>query len=74
MNVRPTRETFLGAPFVGRPEALGCASADPARFAFLGLPLFLVLLETGKQACWRSGFGLGWLFGQGFLQQRVLRE
>ena len=25
--------------------------------AFLGLPLFLMLLETGKQASWRSGFG-----------------
>ena len=34
--------------------------------AFLGLPLFLVLLETGKQARWRSGFGLGWLFGLGY--------
>ena len=34
--------------------------------AFLGLPLFLMLLETGKQASWRSGFGLGWLFGLGY--------
>ena len=34
--------------------------------AFIGLPLFLVLLDTGRQANWRSGFGLGWLFGLGY--------
>ena len=25
-----------------------------------------MLLETGRQASWRSGFGLGWLFGLGY--------
>lgn len=34
--------------------------------AFIGLPLFLALLETGKRLTWRSGFGLGWGFGLGY--------
>lgn len=34
--------------------------------AVLGLPLFLALLETARQVNWRSGFGLGWLFGLGY--------
>ena len=34
--------------------------------AFIGFPLFLVLLETGRRTGWRSGFGLGWGFGLGY--------
>ena len=34
--------------------------------AFIGLPLFLILLETGRRVNWRSGFGLGWAFGLGY--------
>jgi len=34
--------------------------------AFIGFPLFLVLLETGKRQTWRSGFVLGWVFGLGY--------
>jgi apolipoprotein N-acyltransferase len=34
--------------------------------AFIGFPLFLVLLDTGRAVTWRSGFGLGWAFGLGY--------
>jgi apolipoprotein N-acyltransferase len=34
--------------------------------AFIGLPLFLLLLETAPARGWRSGFGTGWLFGLGY--------
>ncbi|MCX7347976.1 MAG: apolipoprotein N-acyltransferase [Alphaproteobacteria bacterium] len=34
--------------------------------AFIGFPLFLVLLETAGRVNWRSGFGLGWAFGLGY--------
>jgi len=34
--------------------------------AFLGFPLFLVLLQTGRGPGWRSSFGLGWAFGLGY--------
>ena len=46
--------------------ALGLPPYGLWPLAFIGLPLFLVLLETGRQASWRSGFGLGWLFGLGY--------
>ncbi len=46
--------------------ALGLPPLGLWPVAFLGLPLFLALLETGKSANWRSGFGTGWLFGLGY--------
>ncbi len=33
---------------------------------FVAFPVFLTLLETQKLERWRSGFGLGWLFGLGY--------
>ncbi len=46
MNRRPDADTFLGAPFAapavdGVPGALMPGAAGPARFAFLGLPLYV---------------------------------
>ena len=46
--------------------ALGLPPLGLWPVGFLGLPLFLALLETGKSANWRSGFGTGWLFGLGY--------
>ncbi len=46
--------------------ALGQPPLGAWPLAFVGVPLFLALLETGKPASWRSGFGLGWLFGLGY--------
>lgn len=34
--------------------------------AFLGVPLFLVLLDAGPRRSWHAGFGLGWAFGLGY--------
>ncbi|WP_161957326.1 apolipoprotein N-acyltransferase [Aestuariivirga litoralis] len=34
--------------------------------AFLGFPLFLMLLASGPRKGWRDGFGLGWAFGLGY--------
>ncbi len=33
---------------------------------FVGVPLFLVVLEREKQGRWRTGFGSGWFFGLGY--------
>jgi agmatinase len=41
MNHRPTEGTFLGAPFMGRLEPAETGVTPPARFAFLGLPLYV---------------------------------
>jgi len=49
--------------------ALAAAGLPPLGWwplAVLGFSLFLVLLETGKRYGWRSGFGIGWLFGLGY--------
>ncbi len=46
--------------------ALGLPPLGAWPLAFIGFPLFLALLETGKSASWRSGFGTGWLFGLGY--------
>jgi apolipoprotein N-acyltransferase len=46
--------------------ALGLPPLGAWPLAFIGFPLFLALLETGKSAGWRSGFGTGWLFGLGY--------
>ena len=34
--------------------------------AFLGFPVFLLLLATGRRQTWHGGFGLGWAFGLGY--------
>ncbi|MCA3560805.1 MAG: apolipoprotein N-acyltransferase [Aestuariivirga sp.] len=46
--------------------AAGLPPVDGWPLAFLGFPLFLVLLDTAKSKSWRSGFGLGWAFGLGY--------
>ena len=46
--------------------ALGLPPLGLWPLAFVGLPLFLLLLETEKPRNWRSGFGAGWLFGLGY--------
>ena len=51
---------------VGALTALGLPPLGVWPVAFIGFPLFLALLETGKSTSWRSGFGLGWLFGLGY--------
>lgn len=33
---------------------------------FVAFPVFLCLLASEPMTCWRSGFGLGWLFGLGY--------
>jgi agmatinase len=41
MNRKPSAGTFLGAPFTERPGAPAAGVTGPARFAFLGLPLYV---------------------------------
>jgi apolipoprotein N-acyltransferase len=53
----------LGA---GALSALGLPPIGAWPLAFIGFPLFLLLLETTKLISWRSGFGVGWLFGLGY--------
>lgn len=50
----------------GALAALGLPPLGLWPLAFIGFPLFLVLLETDKAGAWRSGFGAGWLFGLGY--------
>lgn len=50
----------------GALTALGLPPAGAWPLAFAGFPLLLALLETGKATSWRSGFGVGWLFGLGY--------
>lgn len=50
----------------GALSALGLPPIGAWPAAFIGFPLFLALLETGKARTWRSGFGAGWLFGLGY--------
>lgn len=67
------RMATLPAPFrgllalaAGALTALGLPPLGLWPLAALGVPLFLLLLETGKGLTWRSGFGTGWLFGLGY--------
>ena len=46
--------------------ALGLPPLGAWPLAFIAVPLFLLLLDTAKVTNWRSGFGLGWLFGLGY--------
>ena len=46
--------------------ALGLPPLGAWPLAFVGLPLFLALLATGKSASWRGSFPAGWLFGLGY--------
>ena len=46
--------------------AIGLPPTGLWPLAFIGFPLFLALLESGRQVNWRSGFGLGWAFGLGY--------
>src|SRR6476469_8551613 len=46
--------------------AIGLPPSGWWPLAFIGFPLFLLLLETGRGQRWRSGFGLGWAFGLGY--------
>ena len=46
--------------------AAGLPPLDGWPLAFLGFPLFLVLLDTATRKTWHSGFGLGWGFGLGY--------
>ncbi|WP_421696308.1 apolipoprotein N-acyltransferase [Aestuariivirga sp.] len=50
----------------GAISAMGLPPFDLWPLAFIGFTLFLLLLETGKRVTWRSGFGIGWLFGLGY--------
>jgi apolipoprotein N-acyltransferase len=50
----------------GAMAALGLPPMGLWPLAFIGFPLFLALLETGKTASWRGGFATGWLFGLGY--------
>jgi apolipoprotein N-acyltransferase len=50
----------------GALAALGLPPLGLWPLVFIGFPLFLALLETGKAASWRSGFATGWLFGLGY--------
>ena len=50
----------------GAMAALGLPPIGLWPLAFIGFPLFLALLETGKITSWRSGFATGWLFGLGY--------
>lgn len=50
----------------GALAALGLPPVGAWPVVFVAFPLFLALLETGKPASWRSGFGTGWLFGLGY--------
>jgi apolipoprotein N-acyltransferase len=50
----------------GAVSALGLPPLDLWPLAFVGFSLFLLLLESGKATTWRSGFGIGWLFGLGY--------
>ena len=46
--------------------AMGLPPTGLWPLAFIGFPLFLVLLQSGRTLSWRSGFGLGWGFGLGY--------
>ena len=46
--------------------ALGLPPIGLWPLGFLGFSLFLTLLDAEKPRNWRSGFGLGWLFGLGY--------
>jgi apolipoprotein N-acyltransferase len=50
----------------GALAALGLPPVGAWPLVFVAFPLFLLVLETGKPAGWRSGFGTGWLFGLGY--------
>lgn len=50
----------------GALSALALPPFDLWPLAFVGFGIFLLLLDTAKLASWRSGFGIGWLFGLGY--------
>lgn len=54
------------AVLAGALIAIGLPPTGWWPLAFFGLPLFLVLLDSGRRARWHSGFGLGWGFGLGY--------
>lgn len=56
----------LLALLAGALIAVGLPPAGLWPLAFIGFPLFLALLETGRRDRWHSGFGLGWAFGLGY--------
>ena len=50
----------------GAIAALGLPPLDFWPLLFVGVPVFLILLASEPCEGWRSGFGLGWLFGFGY--------
>ena len=61
----PWARRFLSLA-AGALAALGLPPLGLWPLAFIGFPLFLALLESGKITSWRSGFATGWLFGLGY--------
>jgi apolipoprotein N-acyltransferase len=54
------------AVLAGALIAVGLPPLGGWPLAFIGIPLFLMLLETGRRPTWHGGFGLGWAFGLGY--------
>jgi apolipoprotein N-acyltransferase len=62
----PAAARGLLALVCGVMAALGLPPFGLWPIAFLGVSLFLMLVEGVKRTNWRSGFGAGWLFGLGY--------
>lgn len=54
------------ALLAGALVAAGLPPYDLWPLAFLGVSLFLMLLDTAPRLRWHAGFGAGWLFGLGY--------
>ena len=66
MAALPAAVRGVLAVVAGALIAIGLPPLGLWPLAFLGVPLFLVLLDTGPSTGWRRGFGLGWGFGLGY--------